>query len=368
MAGRDLDLSTTLRYSFYLACSWLWCLGGFFPLILNRDYGWPALAAFTIFNVGGAIAMGFYFKNSTQQQAFETRHKPAIAWFSYITIAYQLFFIGWLGSVIGQIWLLPVLLLLAFAMYVSRAAITHIAVAVFILSIGLFIAFMGSGLPPIDISAKQYWPHALLPLAIGFVLSPYLDITFHRAYKDSSSPKLTFALGFGVLFLSLLGFVFFYSSSLSEVFFAQALIPAPIIYPIIGFLLLQVAFTVAAHAAELVSQNFVKPSWLGGTITTFSLVCIGVLTLVKDTAIPWLNLPIEETIYKSFLFFYSLVFPLYLLLGKHKKTYLWVLAICTPAYSVGFLIGGEQSFSLSVGVAILAFMTFVVTAKRKAAL
>lgn len=354
MAGRNLGLSSTLRYSFYLACSWLWCLGGFFPLILSRDYGWPALIAFTLFNVVGAAAMGFYFKTRNQQQVFVKKHRPAIAWFSYITIAYQLFFVAWLGAVLGQVWLLPALLALVLAIYLAKRRITVIAVALYLLCVGLFIAFIGNGLPPIEVSAKSYWPHAVLPLAIGFIFSPYLDITFHRAYANSSNPRLSFALGFGVLFLSLLCFVFMYSASLSGVFFNQGLLPAAIAYPIVGFLVLQIAFTIAAHCIELVNQAYIEKPTLGGAITTFSLLCIGMMTLLKDTTIVWLNLPIEETIYKSFLFFYSLVFPLYLLIAKHKKTYLWVLAVCTPAYAIGFLIGGEQSYSLTIGVAVMA--------------
>jgi hypothetical protein len=351
-----------VQYGFYLACSWLWCLGGFFPLILGRDYGWPALAAFTIFNVGGAMAMGFFFKHRAQQQSFESRHKPAIAVFSYITIAYQLFFVAWLGATIGQPWLLAGVLAIALGLYFSKGVITYWAILFYLLSIGLFISFFGTDWPPVDISAKGYWPHALLPLAIGFIFSPYLDITFHRAYSDSDNPKLSFAIGFGVLFLSLLGFVFYYAGSLGDVFFNQAL-PAAIIYPVIGFLVLQIAFTIAAHCGELSSQQYLKPTILAGAIGGFSLLAVGLLTFVKDATIPWVDLPLAETLYKSFLFFYSLVFPLYLLLGKSKKTYLWVLGICTPAYSIGFLMGGEHSYSLTIGVAI---MVTVIVFKRQA--
>jgi hypothetical protein len=362
VAGWYLNLSTTLQYSFYLACSWLWCLGGFFPLILGRDYGWPALAAFTAFNVGGAISMGFYFKQRAQQQTFESKHKPAIAIFSYVTIAYQLFFVAWLGAIIDQPLLLAAVLAIAFVIYHSKGVITHWALAFYILSIGLFVGFLGSDWPPVEISAKGFWPHALLPLAIGFIFSPYLDITFHRAYKSSGNPKLSFTIGFGILFLSLLGFVFFYAGSLGDVFFNQAL-PAAIIYPVIGFLALQIAFTIAAHCSELSTQQYLKPSLLAGVITVFSVAAVGLLTLVKDATIPLVDLPLEETLYKSFLFFYSLVFPLYLVFGKSKSTYLWVIGICTPAYSMGFLMGGEHSYGLTIGVAI---MTTAVVFKRQA--
>jgi hypothetical protein len=328
-------------------------LGGFFPLILSRDYGWPALAAFTIFNVVGAMAMGFYFKQRAQQQGFEGKHRPAISLFSFVTIAYQLFFIAWLGESIGQPLLLAVVLLIAFAIYRSKGLITYWALLFYLISIGLFVGFLGTNWPPVDISPKGYWSHALLPLAIGFIFSPYLDITFHRAYRSSDNPKVSFGVGFGILFLSLLSFVFFYAGSLGDIFFKQA-VPAAIIYPVIGFLVLQIAFTIAAHSSELCTQQYLKPSRLAGVIAMFSVFCVGLLTLLKDTTIPLVNLPLEETLYKSFLFFYSLVFPLYLLLGKSKSTFLWILGICTPAYSLGFLVGGDYSYGLTIGVVIMA--------------
>lgn len=360
---KTIPLSNTIHNAFYLACSWLWCLGGFFPLILLRDYGWPAIAAFTLFNVGGAMAMGFYFKNRLQQRTFEQKHKPAIAMFSYVTIAYQLFFVTWLSVIIGQPLLLPLTLAVGFTIYLSKGFITYWAIAFYVLSVALFIAFSNNDWPPIDISARGYWPHALLPLAIGFIFSPYLDITFHRAYKDSKNPKLSFALGFGVLFLALLGFVFLYASSLSEVFFSQT-IPAAIIYPVIAFLVLQTGFTIAAHCSELSTQKYVKPRTLVGAIGGFSVMAMGLLALLKDTTIPLVDLPLEETIYKAFLFFYSLVFPLYLLLGKSKLTFFSALVVCTPAYAIGFLIGGQHSYTLTIGVALIVISAAVFRPKE----
>jgi len=363
VANRYLILSTTLQYSFYLACSWLWCLGGFLPLILARDYGWPALAAFTFFNVGGAIAMGFYFKNRRHQHTFESKHKPMIGFFSYVTIAYQLFFIAWLGTLISQPFLPASVLAIAFIIYLSRGGINHWALIIYLLSIALFIIFLRSDTPPIDISSKDNWPHAILPLAIGFLLSPYLDITFHRAYKSSDNPKVSFAIGFGIMFLSLLGFVVFYAGSLSDVFFFQA-VPSAIIYPVIGFLVLQIAFTIAAHCSELCKQQYLKPSHLASAVVAFSLVSTGFLTIGEGETVLWSDLPLAETLYKSFLFFYSLVFPLYLLVGKSKPIFLWLLGISTPAYCVGFLIGGEYSYSLTIGVAVL-FLAVAFTRKKE---
>jgi len=352
VACGELGLPQYLHYAFYLACSWLWCLGGFFPLILARDYGWPAIAAFTIFNIGGATAMGFYFKGRNQQATFEKRHRPAISLFSYITLAYQLFFVTWLGATIGQPYLLAVVLAIGMIIYLGKNHITYSAIALYFISIGLFISFLGSDFAPVEINTKNGWQHAFLPLAIGFILSPYLDITFHRAVKNSPRPKVTFAIGFGVLFLSLLCFVFIYAGSLGDVFFNQG-VPAAIIYPVVAFLMLQTAFTIAAHASELTTQQYIKPASLAAVILILAGLSLGLIFLLRDALIPWLNLPIEETLYKSFLFFYSLVFPLYLIIGRSKGVYLLALAVCTPAYSIGFLIGASYTYTLSIGAAVI---------------
>lgn len=295
--------------------------------------------------------MGFYFKHRGHQSSFENRHKSAIRYFSYITIAYQLFFITWLGSIVGQPWLIAAVLAIGLAIYLNKTLINYWAVAIYVVSIALFIGFLEGDLPPIDINTRTNWPHAVLPLAIGFILSPYLDITFHRAFKESTYPKLSFAVGFGVLFLSLLGFVYYYESSLSKVFFNQS-VPAAIIYPVVAFLVLQTAFTMAAHCSELSIQSHAKPHILAASILIFSLCMFGANGLLKNTSIPGLGIPVQETLYKSFLFFYSLVFPLYLLIGKSKVTYLWVLALCAPAYALGFLIGDDYSFGLTLGVVV----------------
>mgnify|MGYP000302746338 FL=1 len=78
----------------------------------------------------------------------------------------------------------------------------------------------------------------------------------------------------------------------------------------ICFLVRKIAFTIAADCSDLSAQQYLKPSLLVSTIGAFSVIAVGLLTLVKDTIIPWGDLPLEETLYKSFLFFYSLVFPL----------------------------------------------------------
>jgi hypothetical protein len=311
--------------------------------------------------VGGAMAMGFYFKTPAQHKSFVTRHKKAISYFSYVTLAYQVFFVAWLAAVVGISWLPAGVLVLVGLIFFLRANINTWAIVIYAVSAMLFFVFWRYEWPAFNLNAKEYWPHAVLPLAIGFILSPYLDITFHRAYRLSDKPKLSFSIGFGLLFLSLIGFVFLYTSSLGEVFFAQGA-TSVLIYPLIIFLVLQISFTIAAHCSELREQGFLEAPTLLGLVAGLSILLTVLLLFTKNAGIPWLNIPFAETLYKAFLFFYSLVFPLYLLFSKSKLTFLGLLALCTPMYASGFLLSLHFSYLLSIGAVVI--LTAIIITKQ----
>ena len=77
------------------------------------------------------------------------------------------------------------------------------------------------------------------------------------------------------------------------------------------------------------------------------------LGLGTTARVPWLDLPMTELLYKSFLLFYGLVFPLYLLLAK-RPAYFWgALLVAVVPYSVGFLVGGDVLEALSVSMALV---------------
>ena len=90
----------SLQQAFYLASSWLWCIGAFLPVLLLRDYGWITLTGFTLANVIGAAAFGWVMTRK-RQPAFLTRHRVMLQVFSHVTIAFQLFFVVWLSALVG---------------------------------------------------------------------------------------------------------------------------------------------------------------------------------------------------------------------------------------------------------------------------
>ncbi|SFX80120.1 hypothetical protein [Marinospirillum alkaliphilum] len=345
----------SLLYAFYLASSWLWCIGAFLPMLLLRDYGWISLAVFALSNVLGAAAFGWVM-NQQRQQVFLASHSLMLKLFSRVTLAFQLFFVVWISALLGW-WLLLVMLALVVMFYRADRLITWVATGVFLLSMLLAGQYLTSG-PELPSGVLQPgWWHTLLPLALGFILSPYLDLTFHRAWQQSPNPRLSFGLGFGVFFLVLLVFVLFYSRDLARLVAGEP-VSVGVVWPLVAFIILQTAFTTALHLKE--SQCLQAASWrvslgLGGF---YLLLLIGLLNFGVLVVVPWLDLPLTELIYKTFLLFYGLVVPLYLLLGKNRL-YFWISLLFTvPIYSLGFLLGGDFLWLLTISLAGVVLMNY----------
>lgn len=349
-------MPASLLSAFYLASSWLWCIGAFLPVLLLRDYGWMTLGIFTLANVTGAAAFGWVL-NKKRQQAFLEAHRPALKFFSQVTIAFQLFFVAWLSALVGW-WLLLVMLVLIGVFYRSDRRIGGVAAGLFLLSMVLFGSYLLTDPPLAAGTLQSGWLHSLLPLVLGFALSPYLDLTFHRALAQSPNPRLSFTLGFGVFFFCLLAFVFVYSEGLLAMA-AGGSLDLRALWPVVAFIVLQTAFTAAVHLKEM--QRFQPAPWLSCLLPygVYLLLLVVALEFLVSSTAPWVDLPMTEVVYKGFLFFYGLAFPLYLLFGKNRVLFWVALLLATPAYSIGFLVGEESLFYLSISMVWVAVMLAV---------
>lgn len=349
-------MAASVLQAFYLASSWMWCIGAFLPVLLLRDYGWVTLAGFTLANVLGAAAFGWVMTRE-RQKAFLANHKPLLKLFSHVTIAFQLFFVVWISALVGW-WLLLAMLVLVAAFYRADRVIGGVAVALFLLSMALFGSYLLTDPPLADVTLQPGWGHTLLPLILGFLLSPYLDLTFHRALQQSPNPRLSFTLGFGVFFLSLLIFVFVYSGGLLEMA-AGGSIDLRVLWPVVAFIVMQTAFTAAVHLREVQRQQ--PAAWLPLLMPygLYLLVLAVLLNAVATVQAPWLELPVTEVLYKGFLLFYGLVFPVYLLLGKNRYYFWGTLLLASIPYSLGFLLGGDTLVYLSGSMALVAGVVLV---------
>ncbi len=339
----------------------------FLPILLGRMFGWPGIVAFAIPNVLGCALFGFLRTRAQSQR--ETRdHALAMAVFSAVTVAYQVFFVGWIvtptmtaartisvtsanAAPIGATILLCggfIAAACALAL-LPRAWLWLLAALAFPLSL-LTFAFL-----PYDsmhsIATTGEWSGAqlmyVLPtIVFGFALSPNLDLTFHRARQTATNPAFPaeFAV-FGVCFASMLLLTTAYLAS-----------PRGLTIPAVQFhIVMQLIVTSALHLNELRSAH----------IAPLMRVVLAVAAFVLGLACA-LWLPSEST-YLRFLGMYGLLFPAYALLawrcgGRPTRNALVALlisvAIVVPILDRSFTDAPAMWAPLAVLLPVLAVFGF----------
>jgi hypothetical protein len=307
----------TVGWGIFCAASWTWCIGMFFPLLLLRDFGWPGLVAFLVPNVIGCAGFGYVLDRAAAGRERE-RHEGAMVVFSMVTVAYQLFFVAAIFSslpsvtpvaataaippswVAGGSALVIGLVLSGLAdrwwPWLATAAVAYSLSLWFRLDATSVTDLPASGSrPPVDLLAT------LPMLAFGFLLCPYLDLTFHRAL-DRSPSRHAFAV-FGVSFLAviLLGAAYFTGESL--------LLPV-----VLAHLAIQACFTIAAHLREIRLASVPHGrAFRQAAVLAPALVGIG-LGSSSDILLPF------ETIYLLFLGCYGVAFPGYVWMRMDLST------------------------------------------------
>ncbi len=340
----------------YLAASWTWVIGMWLPVNLTTDFGWPAWVVFAVPNVIGATLVGFIHRPRRHNapppaQSFFETHRSAIHWFSFVTIALQLFFCGVLAreqltffsigpiggvsaSMVGVVTLALVIALLPIRRAMMAAALVLLA------SVGLaFFAAQATGnaqtfvLPPLHGERTQttYLPLIFMAPAIiiGFLTCPHLDATILRIRRDANDPSglYAFILGFFGFFLLMIMMTLGYAGSMS---YAKTGLMS--VY-IVGHILLQAAFTMGIHARAMVKggafkkcdtiTHDVRPARRRIAFALFTLTLMPMLgTAAQDMRLPFTraDYPSSRLIYETFMGAYSIVFPAYLWICAMPKT------------------------------------------------
>jgi hypothetical protein len=318
----------TLCWAVYLGCSWTWCIGMFLPVILVSEFGIRAWFVFAIPNVIGAAAMGWTLAKPGASGKIVAEHRTACVAFSAVTIAFHLFFLYWL-SFIG---LMPVTYAVAAVVFGSLMGLVgrrRISVDFVLgwLVLCVSLAVFGRGLvhPVFGVANPVEADHAmrsmfgLAPVCIfGFLLCPYLDVTFHRARQQTApgAGKLAFGLGFGVVFLLMIVLTLMYAGDYAldknplERFgsFGGALLITWVALHIAA----QTGFTFAAHIRVLPPVQ-----WEDAIVWTIAAVMVGLTIFairqeqwftVKQLHIAMLS---GHLMYRLFMSFYGLIFPAY---------------------------------------------------------
>ena len=328
----------SVGWAFYLACSWTWVIGMFLPLLLIRDFGWAGYAAFLVPNALGAAAMGVVLRGSGSSERFVDRHRTAVWAFSFVTSAFQWFFLANLLSPPGfSTEAIAIVLVAGLAAAGSLLASRHDAwskiasVGAWLASAGLlaWVIFKGQVGPPAELLAlrggKPGLPFDGAALGglvaccgLGFALCPYLDRTFHHACQRAGAGRVVaFALGFLVFFVAMVLGTLLYArpTALRAIDPVDAVVPLRIALatPIVFHIALQLGFTSGVHGAFL-AEDAPHPALRQRSNAMVMLMAAALGVLAASVHVPAIaGLSGFEVVYRGFLAFYGLVFPAYVL-------------------------------------------------------
>jgi hypothetical protein len=346
----------------------------FLPVLLVRDSGVAGFWVFVIPNVLGAAAMGWVLRDARMSLELMRRHSVACTAFSLATIAYQFFFATWLshwpvfGARVGPAALPLTVVMAAIVMIVLGAARLRLAaIIVLSISVAAFVVMLTTRAPIEVATASKARPSDVIWLALacalGFLLCPYLDATFHLA-RQRTSPgggRVAFALGFGVFFFPMLLFSLAYARPVAAMLANGSTggLSMLVWWGICIHIILQLAFTVAAHYERVKQLNIWL--WLAAPI-------VGIAFAELAVVMPrWLARDNSEVVYLGFLSLYALVFPTYVWLfmvpvGKRRTEMsvrnLAVLALAvmlaSPAYWLAFIEGKVVWVVAGLGVVLCA--------------
>lgn len=340
--NRRLNIRQALWWACFLGSSWTWVVGMFLPVLLWRDFGLVGWIVFAIPNVVGAAAMAFVLPNALASQRLVRQHKEAALWFSKITLCFQVFAGIWIiyqllgvGGIIGGI--AVALWTWALCIRNTRTMLTGTAVVTAI-SFGLLIYWLSAHFNGLPTVAPQLTTTDLILFApasfLGFLLCPYLDLTFHRA-RQATNPntgKVAFVLGFGVVFAVMILFSLLYTQQLLTYRTGAIVIGLQFLF--------QAGLTAGLHINEIAARRSNR-RWLLPCAVALILIAglLGAWALTQNLNL--LHATVGETIYRCFLIFYGLVFPAYVWLvmiptrkitAVHQRKIVWAIAtiICLP--------------------------------------
>ncbi|MBC8108692.1 MAG: hypothetical protein H7Z14_19065 [Anaerolineae bacterium] len=356
----------------YLATSWSWCIGMFLPVLLIRDYGLWGWIVFAVPNVVGAGAMGWVLRRRTTSRHIVLAHAGACRWFSIVTFAFHIAFVGcilapFMTPKIGTY----LLLLVAFgAIYLAgewraRADLVS-SILVYALSCAMLIAYVSMVRSNQNLAPQLYLGDPrkaalLAPVCIfGFLLCPYLDITFHAARQalPVAAARRAFSVGFGVLFLLMIVFSAIYAQPLAQALKHGHTLPAIAVMAIGLHMIGQIAFTMAAHA------RYHSPEKLRFIVLSF--LTSFVVIFIAYNVYGFTKLAGDEMVYRMFMGFYGLAFPAYVWLcmipgrGRLKPTrwqltvFAGAVLIALPMFWMGFILQRLTWLLPGVGMVLLA--------------
>ncbi len=404
--GKPFRRPGVLSWAVYLGMSWTWVIGMYLPVLLVRPpedagdgtgYGLLGFLVFAVPNVVGAALMGFVLRGDGLSEAVVRANRPACLAFSVITLMFHAFAVGWFLSWteprLAAVALIPVVFRVVEGLFGRREAVLSdawltliaslVLIPVFVLTAGLAPAAM----PTAEAGIGLLW---LAPVCVlGFLLCPYLDLTFHRGRQALPKPRAraAFAVGFGAFFFAMILFTLTYAPWLDERNTAGGVAFGTAGVALFLHITNQATFTVRAHLEEMGRSAALAATPVPGgeaiPITTPAGLSRGALTamsvagaillllgLTAESLPSVFGMSVGEAGYRLFLSFYGLVFPAYVYLcmwptrdghaglaGPMGRRKLRVLAltvgVAAPMYFAGFIVRGDFEPLLLPGVAVV---------------
>jgi hypothetical protein len=343
----------------------------FLPVLLMRDYGPWAWVAFAIPNVIGAAAMGWMIRSKEHSAQMIAAHGRACAAFSIVTLAFHILFAFLIASLASALvmGIVTVVFLVVFtAGEFRRKADLWTAGLVWVTSLlmlcGVYLA-SNDPVNPMPLGVADGRLMYLVPVVIfGFLLCPYLDLTFHRARQAVETPaaaRVAFGVGFGLVFLLMIVGTFVYAQPLATAF-TYGLPRSYLGMTLAGALALhmgiQAGFTVSVHIRALRGAM----NW--AVLPILVVVAIGATTypLFDGVQMNWF-----EGAYRLFMGFYGLVFPAYVWIcmiptwrrPAAPSRRAWVvcgiaIVVAAPMFWMGFVQGQTAWLLPGIAVVLLA--------------
>ncbi|MEO0631373.1 MAG: hypothetical protein AAFY46_11730, partial [Planctomycetota bacterium] len=219
-------------------------------------------------------------------------------------------------------------------------------------------------------SADAMW---MLPVStLGFLLCPYLDLTFNRARQACETPaqsRVAFGVGFGVCFALMIVFTLLYAGPLVSVVdedqTAGMTVPLLLGGALGVHVAMQLGFTVMAHSREVDRGGDATKRW--HSVVVWSAIGFGI-ALAGLAEQRWFGMAPGEFGYRVFLSFYGLVFPAYVWINvfdvrrrtmreatpRSLAVTLAAMALASPFYFVGFMLRDEPWLVPGVAIILLA--------------
>ncbi|MDA1007849.1 MAG: hypothetical protein O2800_02440 [Planctomycetota bacterium] len=338
-----------------LTSSWTWCIGLYLPVILMRLFGWEGFLAFAIPNVIGCALFGFIV-NDERGARMRARWHNAIRVFALWTIGYQVFFLLWFmgdrSHVFSVIeWIFVVAGVYSISRLRSEAwwmvlAVIGAALALFAsMSLSTPLTAVVEKNPPLLGAEAAWWGAPLM--ALGFLLCPLLDPTFHWVRQRAQSPA-PFAW-FGLFFAGMLALSASYASD--GILVLTSLVAAHIIF--------QLFFTASLQWRACDGQggrpNLGLFAVLIATLFGWIASRLAFIPALSTETIP----NSVDAVYLVLLGAYGVLFPVWVLVGGRGRDLAFWIALIPAALLAGpgFLGGDTRCLFVAALWILLVFVS-----------